>query len=493
MSVQLVDLRRSHVARCCSSATTRWVPHSLLGSSKSMLGHHKGAHWANSASTAQCTESTKRGRIRCPTSTTRVPPPVPPLVQAADQAPRSRSHRSPSSSAHHPAAAAAKQPPPVKAGRRLGRHPCPQLLLCCGLSAPQGLSGDPAACAAAALAMSAAAAAVPPLGLAALPDGVLEQVLGRLDLETRLTAAALVCKRWRELSVAPGQLQVVEALLDGVGLPVSQQRIQCFRWWLTIRAAPHVRRLHIVLRTSYSGWLLHVAEAELSGLLARLGAALAAVGGHRKLLDLSLTMKVDGPFVQATWPLQRTGPAAWPCALSGSLRRLRLELDPIQLDVEAPLQASSQACLLSRMRDRRARACSSAADNRHATSDPPPLALLDRRRSCLLWRTSSCSPCFSGWGGASPSLPPSRSWSSAAPPMIRSSLRCRCVVGCCWAARAFVLALLQLPAHALHTSFAFPTLHGSQHGTAPPLPLALVAGRSHATGRPEIGRVPASP
>lgn len=187
-----------------------------------------------------------------------------------------------------------------------------------------------------ALAGRAAAAAAPPLGVMSLPPELQETILGCLDLKTRLKTAALVCKQWWELSVAPGLLRVVEASLPDDEAPALLRRMEAFCDWLLRHAAPHVRRLRIVAQSSMEQ-LNEAAEEELAeAILQELGGTLKALGAHRTLQDLSLCVHLEGMCV---FKLRRgAGASAWPRALRGSLRRLRLDVEPMMLEITAPLQ-----------------------------------------------------------------------------------------------------------------------------------------------------------
>lgn len=238
----------------------------------------------------------------------------------------------------------------------------------------------------------AAAAVPPPLeGVMALPPELQQQILGQLDLNTRLTTAALVCTRWRDLSVSRELMQTIEACVPEDGnWSALLARMESFCAWLCRHAAPHVRRLRIVVNPSLSADLGpdggEAGELFMDA-IDELGAALAELGPHRRLEDLCLCWHQDSSFGSLShMELRRKGAAAWPHALRRSLRRLCLNLEPMMLHVEAPLQVGRPCSTRHEARPRSTLGAAGAAPDAPAA---PVLPARPCRRRSQPWRSSS--------------------------------------------------------------------------------------------------------
>ncbi|KAL4447856.1 hypothetical protein ABPG75_005075 [Micractinium tetrahymenae] len=168
----------------------------------------------------------------------------------------------------------------------------------------------------------------------ALPEELLLSILGLLDTNTLLSTAALVCKRWRELTLSTQLLHTVEARLPGAEAALVAQ-VEVFCNCLLHRAAPHVRRLRIVMPEQGPPQGLDGPDGEaiehFDRIASELGAAFTRVGQHCQLEDLSISLRTEGMFLEV--PV-----GGWAEALGRCLRRLRLDLEPASLATDARLQ-----------------------------------------------------------------------------------------------------------------------------------------------------------
>ncbi|KAL4443427.1 hypothetical protein ABPG75_011164 [Micractinium tetrahymenae] len=82
-------------------------------------------------------------------------------------------------------------------------------------------------------------------GLGFLPDAVLVEVFGALDVVQRHKALPLVCRRWEQLLLAPQLLRRIELDLSGNGRTLH--RLRGLTAWLLRRAASKVQSLHLYI------------------------------------------------------------------------------------------------------------------------------------------------------------------------------------------------------------------------------------------------------
>ncbi|PRW33618.1 tubby-like F-box 3 isoform X2 [Chlorella sorokiniana] len=140
------------------------------------------------------------------------------------------------------------------------------------------------------------------LYISSLPPDLLLLAFRRVPLAERHSALALVCRQWAELVHSP-------ALLDSLDMPIEIDsgrplpRMRLLADWLVRRAAGHVRRLHVEIKTfvendDENSYL--AAAGQRREAAAALIAALPQLAGGLRELSLD-TSHLPLPPLTATW------------------------------------------------------------------------------------------------------------------------------------------------------------------------------------------------
>ncbi|KAL4436960.1 hypothetical protein ABPG75_004099 [Micractinium tetrahymenae] len=174
-----------------------------------------------------------------------------------------------------------------------------------------------------------------PLSIACLPDSsdeLLAHCLTLLDPAERHRSAALVCRRWAQLTQSPACLRTgcsEVAFAGGLNTGCGLERLLSFSAWVARRAAPHVADLGL----SFSG-LDEPVDIEQLQTAAALAATLAACGAAGSLRELRL---------EAALPID-----PWLSTLH-SLESLRISVPEGEgvIGMDAPLHLLSRLASLS--------------------------------------------------------------------------------------------------------------------------------------------------